>query len=43
MAAGMLDFESLISDTYTLDQVPQAMLDMTARNDRRVKFMIEMD
>jgi threonine dehydrogenase-like Zn-dependent dehydrogenase len=42
MSVGMLDFTSLITGYYSLDEVPQAMLDMKTKNDRRIKFMIKM-
>ncbi len=41
MAAGMLDMEPLITSRYTLDQVPQAMIDMSDKNDTRIKPIIE--
>lgn len=43
MSAGMLDFSSLITGYYSLDEVQRAMLDMKDKNDNRIKFMMRMD
>jgi threonine dehydrogenase-like Zn-dependent dehydrogenase len=42
MSSGMLDPTSLITDRYTLDDVPEAMLDMERKKMSRIKMMIDM-
>jgi len=42
MSSGVLDVTSLITGRYTLDRVPEAMLDMKRKNATRIKMMIEM-
>lgn len=43
METGMLDMSTLITATYTLDDVPQAMIDMKKKNATRIKPMILFD
>lgn len=40
METGMLDMTSLITSTCTLDEVPQAMVEMKTKNDTRIKPII---
>ncbi|MHB1001615.1 MAG: zinc-dependent alcohol dehydrogenase [Armatimonadota bacterium] len=42
MEAGMLDLTPLISAKYKLTDVNQGMADMSSRNDKRIKFMIDV-
>lgn len=42
LPAGILDFSSLVTAYYAIDDIPQAMLDMKTKNDNRIKFMIRM-
>lgn len=43
MGAGMLDFTPLISARYKLSEANQAMADMGAKNDTRIKFMMDVE
>ena len=43
MDAGILDFTSLITGRYSLEEVPKAMLDMKEKNDKRIKMMLEIN
>jgi len=42
MDCGLLDFSSLITGRYGLDEVRQALADMKEKNDTRIKLMLEM-
>ena len=43
METGMLDMAMLITETYTLDEVPQAMVDMKEKNATRIKPIIVLE
>jgi 2-desacetyl-2-hydroxyethyl bacteriochlorophyllide A dehydrogenase len=42
MDCGLIDFTSLITGRYRFEQVGQALADMKAKNDTRIKLMLEM-
>ena len=43
MKTGMLDMSQLITGTYSIDDVPQAMVDMKEKNATRIKPIINFD
>lgn len=41
MEVGMLDLSSLITARYPFEQAPQALKDMSEKNDKRIKMLLE--